>query len=312
MRIILGTMTFGKQVNKKNAQYMVNLFIDHGYNEIDTAYRYGGGITEEILGKILIPSKRKKVYLATKVTPSDGRSLKPEQITEQLETSLKRLKTEYVDLLYLHAPDNKTAIELTLETCEKHLQQGKFIEFGVSNYASWQVADLYHIAERNCWVKPIVYQGRYNSITRNIEPELIPVLRKFKIRFYAYNPLAGGLLTGKHNNPTMIPKEGRFSIFKTYVNRYWKERYFNAINEIKGVCDFHNITPSEAALRWLIHHSKLEANDQDGIIIGASKIEQLKENLKVCKEGKLPKEIVLAYEKAWEITRCDSPKYFRD
>jgi aflatoxin B1 aldehyde reductase len=138
------------------------------------------------------------------------------------------------------------------------------------------------------------------------------MLKKFKIRFYAYNPLAGGLLTGKHNNQTMIPKESRFSIFKTYVNRYWKERYFNAINEIKGVCDLHNIIPSEAALRWLIHHSKLEANDQDGIIIGASKIEQLKENLKACKEGKLPKEIVLACEKAWEIARCDSPKYFRD
>ena len=312
MRIILGTLNFGQQVNEQIAERMINLFIESGYNEIDTAYRYGGGKTEVILGKILSPSRRQQVFIATKVTPMGNENLRPERVTKQLEESLKRLQTDFVDLLYLHAPDNKTPIEITLNACENLFMQGKFRELGVSNYAAWQVADLYHICKSNSWIKPTIHQGRYNAITRDIEPELLPMLRYFQIRLYAYNPLAGGFLTAKYSNPKKIPKGSRFDLFKPYQNRYWKNVYFKTLKSIKKVCDLYGISPSEAALRWLIHHSQMQAVRQDGIIIGASKIEHLKANLKACKAGKLPEEIILAFNKAWDITRCDSPKYFRD
>ena len=103
-QMILGTMNFGRQVDEASANRMLELFLDSGYNEIDTAYMYSDGEAEEILGRILTPKRRTEVYLATKVNPFNGGNLRPETIVKQLETSLRRLRADYVDLLYLHAP----------------------------------------------------------------------------------------------------------------------------------------------------------------------------------------------------------------
>src|SRR5665647_2292129 len=151
-------MNFGEQVDEITADHMLAMFLDRGYKEIDTAYKYNDGASEEILGRILTPERRGKVYLATKASPLNGGGLGPESIVKQVNTSLRRLKTDYIDLLYLHAPDPKTHIEVTLEACEKLFKEGKFRELGLSNYASWQVADIWHLCKRNGWIIPSVYQ----------------------------------------------------------------------------------------------------------------------------------------------------------
>ena len=167
-RIILGTMNFGEQVDEVAADRMLAMFLDRGYKEMDTAYKYVDGSSEEMLGRLLTPERRGKVYLATKASPLSGGGLGSENITQQVNTSLRRLRTDHVDLLYLHAPDLKTNIEVTLEACEKLFKEGKFRELGLSNYASWQVADIWHLCKRNGWIIPSVYQGRYNAVTRDV------------------------------------------------------------------------------------------------------------------------------------------------
>jgi aflatoxin B1 aldehyde reductase len=310
IRVILGAMTFGKQVDEKTAGRMVNQFLDQGYTEIDTAHRYLEGKSEEILGHVLTPSLREKVYLATKVHPGSEAGLRPEQVVRQVETSLKRLQTDWIDLVYLHRPDDRTPIEMTLEACQKLFRQGKFRELGLSNYAAWQVADIWHICRRNGWVLPTAYQGRYNAIARAVESELFPSLRNFGIRFYAYNPLAGGLLTGKYADIQKIPEDGRFGLRKEYRNRYWKACYFDAIEEIRNPCRLHSTPMAEAALRWLNHHSLMRGARNDGIVLGVTTMEHLTSNLHACKDTVLPEAIVEAYDRAWKIARLDCPEYF--
>lgn len=311
MRVILGTMTFGKQVDEKTADQIVKMFLDHGHTELDTASRYIGGKTEEILGRILTPSLREKVYIASKVFPETPTGFRPEHVVEQAETSLKRLKTDWIDMLYLHRPDHQTPIEVTLETCQKLFRQGKIRQLGLSNYAAWQVADIWHICKQNDWALPATYQGGYNALTRIVESELFPCLRKFNIKFYAYNPLAGGLLTGKYPDVKKIPEDGRFFIKKFYQERYWKESYFNALEEIRTPCKSHGISMAEAALRWIKHHTPMKGAHNDGIIIGVTRMDHLKTNLQACEAPELPAAIVAAYDKAWGIAKTDCPQYFR-
>lgn len=309
--VILGTMNFGKQVDEPTADRMVGMFLEKGHVEIDTAYRYCDGMTEEILGRILPPSRRQKIYLATKVYPEGDGGLRPEQIVKQVGISLKRLKTDYVDLLYLHAPDPKTPVEVTLESCERLFRQGKFRELGLSNYAAWQVVDAWHICKQNGWVMPVVYQGMYNGITRDVERELFPAIRALGIRFYAYNPLAGGFLSGKYKDTQTKPSESRFALTPLYMDRYWKESYFNAGDRIRNACAQSGLAMDDAALRWINHHSFLKTAKRDGLIIAATNLIQFERNLQNCERGPLPREVVEAFDLAWEIARCDCPQYFR-
>ena len=308
--VILGTMNFGGQVDERTADQMVRIFLDHGGKELDTANRYCNGLTEEILGKILAPSLRKDVYLATKVTPH-GEGLRPDRVIKQLEISLRRLKTDYVDLLYLHAPDPKTPIEKTLEACEKLFRQGKFRDFGLSNYAAWQVVDIWHICNQKGWRAPVVYQGMYNAITRDVERELFPALRTVGIKFYAYNPLAGGFLTGKYLHAQNEPSDGRFALNPAYVGRYWKENHFAAVDLIRRTCEANELMMADCALRWLIHHSFLRNPHKDGYIIAATSLDQFKGNLESCSGKELPESLIRIFDDAWEVVRPECPCYFR-
>jgi len=309
-RVILGTMNFGRQVDEAAADRMVGMFLELGYNEIDTAYNYANGQAEEILGRILSPERRRRVYLATKVNPFGGGNLRPESIVMQVETSLRRLKSDSVDLLYLHAPDPETRIEVTLETCQKLFKEGKFRELGLSNYASWQVADIWHLCRQNGWIPPSVYQGMYNAVTRDVERELFPSLRNFGIRFYAYNPLAGGFLAGRYRQFSEEPQEGRFKLQRVYLERYWKKSHFEALEIIRNASERAGLSMPQAALRWLRHHSVMRGQYRDGVIIAASKLEQWETNLQSL-DGELPAEVVDAIEHAWARTRPECPQYFR-
>ncbi|WP_315122281.1 aldo/keto reductase [uncultured Clostridium sp.] len=311
MKFILGTMTFGSQVNEKEAEKMLNLFLESGHQEIDTAYVYNNGLSEEILGSILKNIPNNSYSIATKVNPRITGRLDAEAINMQISKSLRRLLKESVDILYLHFPNHETPIESTLEVCAELYKEGKFRELGLSNFPAWMVVDVWHICKRNGWPVPTVYQGMYNGLSRKAEDELFLALRKLGIRFYAFNPLAGGILSGKYNNYEEEPISGRFTFRTNYKERYWKKSFFEALNFISSACREENIKIVEAAYRWLAFHSCLDINNGDGILIGASNIEQLMQNILLLESGPLPDKIVASFDAAWQETKSDSPQYFR-
>ncbi len=305
-------MTFADQADESVSLQMIDRFVAAGYNELDTAYVYNDGKTESLLGRLISKQRRDDFYIASKVNPWNDNGLKADEIKRQLSVSLSRLNTDYVDLLYLHAPDLDTPIQQTLEACWELHSQGKFRDFGLSNYAAWQVAEIAEICRANGWIQPLVYQGMYNALTRDVERELFACLRNYKIKFYVYNPLAGGLLTGKHSSFKQIPNQGRFATNNdTYQDRYWKKEYFKVIQQLNGACESENITATQAALRWLVYHSKLTGEYEDGIILGASRPDHLSANLEACEQGPLPDSIVDVLEQGWESVRANCIKYFR-
>ncbi len=312
VRAVLGSMTFGGQVDEAGAERMVRLFLDSGGREIDTAYIYQEGQAEEMLGRVLKPLDRERLYIATKAHPSATGKLDAAAVTDQLETSLKRLGIDCADLFYLHQPDLSTPIEITLEACAKLHGRGLFHELGLSNYAAWQVADIHHICRREGWPAPTVYQGMYNAITRDVERELFPCLRALGLRFYAYNPLAAGVLSGKYSGwKAQAPAEGRFHDYDFYRPRYWKESYLQAAERVRPACAAAGVSMAAAALRWLAHHSRMSAAAGDGTIVGASRVEHAEANLAACAAGPLPEEVAAAFDAAWDLARPDCPKYFR-
>ena len=303
-------MTFGGQTSAADAERMLGMFLEEGYTWVDTAFMYTEGRSETILGRLLRGRRREKVFLATKAYPDKlgkgrPRGLTPGSVRGQLETSLRRLRMDYVDLLYLHAPDNRTPLEITLGACQELIREGKVREIGLSNYASWQIAEAAFLCVQIDWTPPIIYQGMYNGITRAVEPECIPACRHFGLDFIAYNPLAGGLLTGKHHDMSAIPAEGRFSN-AYYRERFWKREYFDAVTRLVSAARGARISLGEASLRWLLHHSQA-----DGFLLGASKIEHMREDLAACRKGSLPPVLVRAFDEAWEKTRAACQCYFR-
>lgn len=311
MKIILGTMNFGPQLDETASQEMVTAFLNTGNRELDTAYVYNGGQTEYIIGGI-IPSLPDNSYeIATKVHPRITGRLDRETIMMELTESLKRMKLESVDLLYFHFPDGKTPIEEALEAVAELYEQGKVKELGLSNYPAWQVVDIWHMCEKYGCPKPTVYQGMYNALCRNVEPELFPAIRALGMRFYAFNPLAGGMLTGKHHHFEDTPEPGRFARLRSYRDRYWKQSYFDAVDEIRKACDEEGVPMVEAAYRWLCNHSKMDATKGDGILLGASRIEQMEQNMEAAKKSELPQSILDAMDGAWEIAKPDSPAYYK-
>jgi aflatoxin B1 aldehyde reductase len=155
----------------------------------------------------------------------------------------------------------------------------------------------------------------YNVITRSIDAELIPTCRRYGIDIVVYNPLAGGLFSGKVKSTDMVPKEGRFSDTSEsgtrYRQRYFRESTFNAMKIIEKAIEKHGLSVIETALRWVVHHSALKIKDgNDGVIIGVSSIQQLEDNLNQLEKGPLPDEVVQALESAWLVSKADTANYW--
>ena len=220
------------------------------------------------------------------------------------------MKLERVDTVYLHFPDPATPVTEVLSAMNDLFQEGKYRELGLSNYPAWMVADICHICEKMGWIRPSVYEGIYNPLTRKAEIELNDCLNYYNMRFYAYTPLCGGLLTGKYERYEDKPEAGRFINRPNYQKRYWEKSFFEAVALIKTRAEMMNISIAEVSLRWLTYHSMLNGDRGDGIIIGASKIRHLFDNIKALEKGPLPEEMISDFEKAWEITKGDSPEYF--
>lgn len=310
IKLILGTMTFGEQIFGEDVKCMIQSFLNRGYTELDTAYVYNGGECERLLGMALEGVDRATYKIATKANPRITGKLDREAVVSQLNESLKRLNADYVDTLYLHFPDPETPVELALEGCAQLYEEGKFRELGLSNFPAWLVAEVWHICKSRGWMLPKVYEGLYNPLSRHAERELDRALNHYDMRFYAYNPLAGGMLTDKYSSQDKTVKAGRFVNRPNYQKRYWKDSYFEAIDRIKEVCAEYDINIVEAVYRWLAYHSMLNAGRGDGIIIGASRLSQLEQNIVTVEKGPLPDEIVNMINDAWAISKVDAPEYF--
>lgn len=311
MKVILGTMNFGPQLDTESSRTMLKVFLQSGNREIDTAYVYNGGTTETILGEILPDLDAGSYEIATKVHPRITGRLDRQTIIMELTESLRRMNLSKVDLLYFHFPDGKTPIEVAIETFADLYDKGMVNALGLSNYPSWQVIDIAYQCDKIGCPRPIVYQGMYNALCRNVEPELFPALRSLGMRFYAFNPLAGGMLTGKHKSFDESPQPGRFTRLESYRKRYWKQSYFDAIDQIRQACDAEKIPMAEASYRWLCSHSLMDETLDDGILLGASRQEQMLQNMAATTKGRLPKTILDAMNTAWEIAKPDSPAYFK-
>lgn len=198
---------------------------------------------------------------------------------------------------------------------DKLHKAGKFVRLGVSNFTAFEVAEIVMTCKYNGWVRPTVYQGCYNVLMRTIEPELVTACRRYGLDIVVYNPIAGGLFSGKIKSKDMIPESGRFSdTSKTgalYRKRYYKDTTFNALKKIEEAVEKHGLTMIETALRWVVHHSALKIKDgNDGILIGVSSVQQLDENLTHLEKGPLPDDLVKSLDEAWHMAKPDAAKYW--
>lgn len=309
MNLILGTMTFGESVFRPDVDKFIGTFLDAGYDELDTAYVYNEGNCERFLGEVL-PNITRPFKIATKINPRITGKLDAEAAYMQLNESLQRMKLECVDTVFLHFPDPATPVESVLSAMADMHDQGKFKELGLSNFPAWMVSDIWHICDKHGWVKPTVFEGVYNPLTRKAEIELNDCLNNFGLRFYAYNPTMGGLLTGRYKSVEEAPTDGRFTHRPGYQNKYWKKINFEALEVIRKAVEPLRMTMIEATYRWLAFHSMLNAERGDSILIGASKLNHLIDNMNAIEAGPLPDKVTEAFDNAWEVCRGDSREYF--
>ncbi|KAI0092389.1 Aldo/keto reductase [Irpex rosettiformis] len=333
VKVVMGGMTFGapghegvRVTDLKEIENILYIFQSHGHSELDTARVYGDGTAEEVLGEI--GWQKRGIKMETKLYPSavnfrfrepppglDLISHSPEDLRKYLDKSLKALQTDSIDMWYLHAPDRTTPYDVTMKTVNDLYKEGKFKRFGISNFYSWEVAEIVTICKYNGWVQPTAYQGIYNAIHRKVEPELFPCLRKFGISFYAFNPLGGGFFTGRyHSLQESVEPGSRFDPEKTqgqgYRKRYWNETYFRALELIGTAAEKHKLTFAEVALRWISHHSLLKKEHGDAIIIGASSTKHIEQNLIDLEKEPLPEEVVKALDDAWSLVSGVATNYW--
>ena len=309
-RLSFGTMTFGAQTDEAAAHRIIDCCLDAGINFIDTANVYNRGAAETIVGRTL-KGRRDKVILTTKVrgkmgAAADETGLSPAALHKAIDASLARLGTDYVDLYYLHQPDYDTPIEETLETMEELVQAGKVRFPAVSNYAAWQVEEILWICEKRGYHPYFISQPMYNLIARGIEDEYLPFCRRFGVAVVPYNPLAGGLLTGKHSRATGPAAGTRFDGNKMYQDRYWLADDFAAVEELRAIAAEAGKTLVELAFQWLLSQPAV-----DSIILGASRLEQLQENLKAADGPRLDQSVLDRCDAVWKRLRGITPKYNR-
>jgi aflatoxin B1 aldehyde reductase len=300
-RIVIGCNQFGTRLADVPAA--LALMAELGLDELDTARGYGGGQSEATLGPALaaLPAKNSKVpFVATKAGPPLGY----EETTSKLDASLAALGISCVDLWYLHSPDPEASLTETLQAVGDAHKAGKFKEWGLSNFSPWQVVQIAAYCREHSIVPPTVFQGSYHVLQRHqTEHELLPALRAHGIRFMAYSPLAGGLLTGKHSFED-APREGRYEggAQSRWGARWWKRELFDAIEALQAECGKYGVSMAAAAIRWAVFHSALSREYGDAVILGASSVDQLTSNAECAAAGPLPQVLVDFMDELHELT----------
>jgi aryl-alcohol dehydrogenase-like predicted oxidoreductase len=308
-RACLGTMTFGAQTDEATALQMVDVCLNQGVNFFDTANVYNAGASERIVGKAL-KGRRDRVVLASKCAAKmgpapDQAGLSRAAILRAAEESLQRLQTDYLDLYYMHWPDYTVPLEESLGAMNELVRAGKVRHVAASNFAAWQICRMHWLAETRQLPRVIVTQPMYNVLARGIEQEFLPMCQQLGASTVIYNPLAGGLLTGKQKFEAPLPGT-RFDQNQMYLDRYWNEANFAALQELNAIAAAASRSLVSVALNWLMHHTPVDA-----MILGASKLVHLQENLRALDDGPLPPEAVAGLDKVWARLRGPSPKYNR-
>lgn len=305
----LGTMMFGGQTGEEDSLAIMDYAYDNGVNFWDTANAYNQGESEKIVGKAL-KGRRNDIFLATKVFGQMGkglndRGLSRRNIVGSIDASLKRLGTDYVDLYYLHSPDYETKIEESLEAMNNLVKAGKIRYIGVSNYAAWQIADILAICDKRGYIAPVITQNVYNAITRGVETELVPFLKAHELGMAVYNPIAGGLLAGKHK-PGIPEENTRFAKNKIYYERYWSEENFAAVEKLLQIARDHGMSILELALKWCLSRPCVTS-----IISGVSKPAQIEQNIASIAGDGLSEEIIAQCDAVWKMLAGTRFKYNR-
>ena len=289
--LCLGTMTFGNQCDEPTSHAIMSKAFDAGVTFFDTADAYPLGATSETVGRTeeyigrwfqAHPGRRNQVVLATKFYgqvgsgPNDkGGSRK--HIVQAIEGSLRRLQTDYIDLYQMHSPDHETPIDETLSALDDLVHSGKVLYIGCSNFPAWELCKALWTSDKLGLARFDSVQPRYNLLFRQIEAELLPLAMDQGIGVISYNPLAGGLLTGRYQ-PGQAPEEGsRFTVHNAgelYQARYWQEPQMQAVEELKAFCQEHHIDIAQLAIAWVLSQPAITS-----AIVGASKPEHLDQTL---------------------------------
>ena len=288
----LGTNNFGEHLDFDATDEVIRKAVDVGINMIDTANSYGGSMSEEFIGRST-KGFRDKVVLATKAGSSRGDGpnqggASRQHILEQVESSLKRLETDYIDLYQIHFPDPATPIDETLRTLDDLVRQGKVRYVGCSNFASWQVAQAMERAATLGLEPFISVQPHYNMLKRDVEAELLPCCEAYGLGILPYFPLANGFLTGKYRRGQAPPQGTRLAYLRyrqpegsppstlgnpASAERYLTEVNFDVLDRLQAFAAERGHTVVELAIAWLL------ASPQVGsVIAGATQTEQVEAN----------------------------------
>jgi aryl-alcohol dehydrogenase-like predicted oxidoreductase len=306
--LALGTMNFGKRTDADESRRIVRRAIERGIRVFDTANAYNGGEAERILGRAL-GADRDRVTIATKVG-FDRIGGKPEglsraAILRAAEASLQRLGTDRVDVYYLHVPDHFTPIDETLDAMLELVHAGKVGAWGVSNYASWQILEMTGLAKARGLPPPAVSQVLYNLLHRQLDVEYFAFARRSGIHTTIFNPLAGGLLTGKHAFGGAPAHGSRFDDNAFYQRRYWTRPMFARVEELRAVAGREGVSMVQLAYAWVASRP-----DVDSILAGPATVQQLDDAIEAV-SGTLSKEALGRIDELWREWNGTDTSYVR-
>jgi aryl-alcohol dehydrogenase (NADP+) len=291
-RLCLGTMTFGSQCDEPTSRAILDAAADAGITFIDTAdvYPIAGsletvGRTEEIIGRWLA-GRRQDFVVATKCVGATGpnpweRGASRRHVLDAIDASLRRLGTDYVDLYQLHSPDPTTPIDETLEALDTVVRTGRARYVGCSNFLAYQVARAIGRSELRGLARFDSVQPRYNLLFRQIERELLPLCADEGVGVIPYNPLAGGLLTGKHASSAPPEAGTRFALGSAgtlYRDRYWHEDEFDTVERLRSLAADAGLSMATMAVGWVLANPAVTS-----AIVGASRPSQLDESVDALK-----------------------------
>lgn len=304
-----GLTDSGKFNTQESREKVLDILLAHNVKTIDSSRLYAG--SEEAIGKL---SKRTHFTIDTKLVGgfSPG-NVHKDQVIRDSQDSLDRVKIKQFDILYIHAPDPSIPFEDTLAGVNEVYKKGIFQRFGLSNFSATQVQSVHAICVENNYVLPTMYQGNYSPVARHLETLLFPTLKKLGIAFYAYSPIAGGFLT--KSAADLDSGAGRFNpqaIGGLYSKLYDSPAMRDALVKWNEIADEEGVGNAELAYRWVAHHSALAKEDfvqgeENGVIIGASRHEQIEQTIKGIKAGKLSEGSVKGIEEIWESVKEGAP-----
>lgn len=278
-------LTYGDSVDKSLSVEIIRTAYEYGITSFDTANAYNGGEAEMVLGEALKGLRRESYVVASKVffgmgaSPYESGSSR-KAVIEQAENSLRRLDMEYMDILYFHRYDEETPLYETLRAVDDLIRRGEILYFGVSEWTAKQIVDALHISDKYLLDRMIVNQPSYNLLNRYIEKEVIPVSAENGIGQIVFSPLAQGMLTGKYRKNAGLPKGSRAGSEQGQFlrNEYFCEENFNKIEKLAVLSEEAGISMTHMALAFI-----LSVEGISSLILGASKKEQLLDNLEAAK-----------------------------